>query len=137
MGNFEKKYGFKEDEKIEAFHRSRRMFCIYENKLRIARPKLPYSHADWFEREGWISKEDDSLMKQLVRGIVDSKGDIYFYAGYDFRVDEKAAEIFFSHLGELVRRLKIKPSARVLGGLTKSVWKPIKDFGTVREILRK
>ena len=47
---FEKKYGIKENEKIIAFHKSRRMFCIYQNRLFIAEPNVPYSHATWFEK---------------------------------------------------------------------------------------
>jgi len=48
MDFFEKRYGIKTDEKVEAFHRSRRMFCVYKNKLFVAEPNLPYPHAVWF-----------------------------------------------------------------------------------------
>lgn len=71
MDKFEKKYGIKEDEKVKVFHRSRRMFCIYKNKLFIAKPNLPYSHAVWFSKEGWMSDEKDDLMNNIVRGTID------------------------------------------------------------------
>lgn len=77
MDKFEQKYGFKEDGKVEAFHRSRRMFCFYQGKLYIADADLPYSHATWFETEGWMSKENDALMNQIMRGIVDTNAHIY------------------------------------------------------------
>lgn len=57
MDIFEKRYGFKEDKKTISFHESRRMFCVYKSKLFIAEPNLPYSHAVWFEKEGWISRK--------------------------------------------------------------------------------
>ena len=53
------------------------MFCIYQNKLFIAESNLPYSHAVWFEKEGWISKEKDELMDEIIRGIIDNSGNIY------------------------------------------------------------
>ncbi|HBB02826.1 MAG: hypothetical protein US89_C0007G0008 [Candidatus Peregrinibacteria bacterium GW2011_GWF2_38_29] len=89
MDAFEKKYGFKEDKKVKDFHKSRRMFCIYEGKLYIAESGLPYSHAVWFTNMGWISEKNDKLMDEIVRGIIDDKGDVYFYIGYDFKVDER------------------------------------------------
>lgn len=139
MDVFEKKYGFEEDEKVKAFHRSRRMFCIYENRLMIAKPNLPYSHAAWFLKEGWISKENDKLMDTIVRGIVDSKGDIFFYVGYDFGVNKESENIFFKHLKELSQKLKLNPDTRIFGGLIKQeagkIWPPKKDYGKIRERL--
>ena len=100
MDKFEKKYGFKEDERIIDFHKSRRMFCIYQNKLYTAEANLPYSHAVWFEKEGWISRKKDDFMDSIIRGIVDSEGNVYFYTGYDFEINEEAESIFFLHLKE-------------------------------------
>jgi len=138
MDFFEKRYGVVEDEKINAFHKSRRMFCIYKDKLIIAEANLPYSHAVWFEKEGLISKENDELMSKIVRGIVDSEGDIYFYKGYDFQIDKDAEVIFFNHLSELITRLKIKQDAKVFGGLIKQEkglsWIPRKEYGMVKEL---
>lgn len=129
MDKFEEKYGVKEDEKTRAFHKSRRMFCIYQNKLCIADANLPYSHAVWFEKEGWIANED---LGSLVRGIVDDKGDIYFYVGYDFEVNEEAETIFFSHCKELVEKLNLK-NPKIFGGLIKQeggkIWPPRKEYG--------
>ncbi|MFC1682526.1 hypothetical protein ACFL0X_02830 [Nanoarchaeota archaeon] len=136
MDEFEKKYGFKEDEKTIAFHKSRRMFCIYENKLFIAEPNLPYSHAVWFEKEGWISRKKDDLMDSLVRGIVDSNGDIYFYIRYDFEINGES--IFFSHLKELVKKLNLKSNAKIFGGLIKQdygKWPPRKEYGKIEDNL--
>ncbi|MFA5070331.1 MAG: hypothetical protein WC528_03540 [Patescibacteria group bacterium] len=139
MDTFEKKYGFKEDEKIKAFHRSRRLFAIYNDKLFVAEPALPYSHASWFEKEGWITKENDSLMNKIVRGIVDDKEDIYFYVGYDFNVNSEAESSFFPHLNELSERLKLNNEAKIFGGLIKGdpgkKWPAIKKYGRIKDNL--
>ncbi len=139
MDAFEKKYGFEEDKKVKAFHRSRRMFCIYQYKLFIAKPNLPYSHATWFEKEGGISKEKDELMNTLVRGIIDSKGDIYFYTGYDFKINKEAETTFFRHLKELAEKLKLNPDSQIFGGLIKQeagkIWPPKKEYGKIKDNL--
>ena len=136
MDVFEKKYGFKEDKKIREFHLSRRMFCIYQNKLYIAKVNNPDSHAVWFEKEGWISKEKDELMEKIIRGIIDNKGDIYFYIGYDFRINNEVESIFFTHLKELVKKLKLKPNAKMFGGLIRQKtgkWPPKKEYGKIKD----
>jgi hypothetical protein len=139
MDEFEKKYGLKEDEKTIAFHKSRRMFCIYKNKLFIAEANLPYSHAVWFEKEGWISRKKDNFINSLIRGMVDDKGNIYFYVGYNFEINEKAESIFFSHLKELVKQLNLKSNAKIFGGLIKKeagkIWPPRKEFGKIEDNL--
>ncbi len=139
MNTFEKRYGFEEDEKTIAFHRSRRMFCIYQNKLYIAEEGLPYSHAVWFEKEGWISRKKDRLIDEIVRGIVDDNGDIYFYVGYNFEINKKIETIFFSHLKELFEKLKLKSNAKIFGGLikqeTKKIWSPKKEYGKIEDNL--
>lgn len=138
MDEYEKKYGFKEDEKTKAFHRSRRMFCIYQNKLFIAEPNLPYSHAVWFEKEGWISRENDELMDKIIRGIVNNNGDIYFYVGYNFDINKEIESIFFYHLKELVKKLELKSNAKIFGGLItqeSGKWPPRKEYGTIEDNL--
>ncbi|MDP1729305.1 MAG: hypothetical protein Q8L27_03835 [archaeon] len=139
MNIFERKYGLKEDEKTISFHLSRRMFCIHQNKLFIAKPHLPYSHAVWFEREGWISEEKDELMNEIVRGFIDKKGNIYFYTGYEFEIGKGAESIFLFHLRELVEKLKLNFGAKIFGGLIKQetgkIWLPRKEYGEIENNL--
>ena len=54
MNKFQKRYGVRDNENTEDFHKSKRMFCIYNGKLRIAPLNAPYSHAEWFLKEGWM-----------------------------------------------------------------------------------
>jgi hypothetical protein len=139
MNIFEQKYGIAENKKVEDFHCSRRMFCVYNGKLQIADQNLPYSHATWFEKEGWMSKEDDELMNKIVRGIVDSQGNVYFYTGYDFKVNSDVENTFFPHLKELTEKLGLDSGAKVFGGLVKSepgeIWPPANEYGDVQSNL--
>jgi len=139
MDKFEQKYGIEEDEETQNFHRSRRMFCVIDNVLYLADQNLPCSHAVWFEKEGWMTKDNDGIMKEITRGIVDDKGDVYFYVGYDFSLDEKTQNTFFSHLKELVDKLNLDPDSNIFGGLVKlnssGKWPPIKDFGKIKNNL--
>ena len=106
MNKFEKKYGIKEDEKTREFHCSRRMFCIKDNQLFIANPNVDYSHAIWFQKEGW--KED--IINNSVRGMVDNEGDIHFYFGYNFDIDNKSEKIFFLIILNFETNFKISSS---------------------------
>jgi hypothetical protein len=116
---------------VEEYHKKRRMFCIKDDELFIADANLTYSHKEWFEKEGWGSS------MEVIRGIVDEEGDIYFYTGQNFEINEKAEEEFFKHLPELVEKLNLKQTAKIYGGLIKQTpgrqWPPKKEFGTVAE----
>ena len=137
MDLFEKKYGQIEDTRIKEFHKSRRMFVIYKNKLYIAKKGVDYSHAKWFLKKKWITENNDKLMDKVTRGIVDSKGDIYFYKGYDFRIDKKTEKDMFLHLNKLVKKLKLKSNAKIYGGYLKKKVKgrklPKKSYGKIAD----
>lgn len=138
MNSYEQKYGIKEDESIKQFHRNRRMFAIHQNNLWIAEPNLPYSHAVWFEKLGWITPENDDLMNSTTRGAVYLNGDVYFYVGYDFQITSEAENEFFEHLPELVERLNLSPRAKIFGGKIKQAtrpWPVRKEYGQVDNFL--
>ncbi|MDP3889051.1 MAG: hypothetical protein Q8Q25_00720 [bacterium] len=119
MKNFEQKYDIKETQSVKQFHKSRRIFCILNDTLHVAEPNLPYSHAEWFVREGWMTTEHDSLMNEIPRGMISAQGDIYFFVGYNFDINDTIETLFFHHLKELVKGLNLKPTATVYGGLIK------------------
>lgn len=139
MDTFEQKYWIAEDEKVKNFHKNRRMFCIHEDELYIAAADLPYSHASWFEKEGWITKERDELMEVMTRWIINEEWDIHFYVGYDFRINDKTENIFFAHLNELVEKAKLEINKYIYGGAIKSEpGKPrpaIKNYGKISEYI--
>ncbi|MDO8504150.1 MAG: hypothetical protein Q7S60_05750 [bacterium] len=138
MAGYDNKYGIKENGKTQIFHLSRRMFCIKDNKLYIADANLPYSHAVWFEKEGWITPANDSLMSDITRGFIDSSGNIHFYVGYDFRVTDEAFKNIMDHLHELTKTLNLDKNGKVYGGQVRNEeesFSPIKSFGTINDLL--
>ena len=138
MNKYEERYGEKEDEKTREFHRSRRMFAVKDNTLYVAPKGVDYSHAIWFENIGWIKGNDDSIMKQVSRGIINSDGDIYFYIDYDFKVNEFVDNDVSIVLGDLVKELNLSASSNVFGGQYKDndgKYKPRKIYGTVGDLL--
>ncbi|RLG13498.1 MAG: hypothetical protein DRN66_04040 [Candidatus Nanohalarchaeota archaeon] len=140
MDKFEKKYNLKENEKTKQMHKTRRMFCIIGDKLFIAELNASYSHAVWFEKEEWI-KKDAELMEKITRGMVDPKGNIYFYVGYDFRITKKAEKEIMKHLPELVEKLNVSSEAKIYGGFTikkaGEQWPPKKCYGTVGSFIHR
>jgi hypothetical protein len=139
--DFDKKYDTTSDNDfVKNFHSNRRMFAIKDNKLFVATPNVSYSHARWFEIEGWIKNSDDPLMKEIVRGYVDNDG-VYFYKGYDFSVDFQAERTMIKHLGQLVERVAIDNSKHLYGGIIKQdgpgKWPPKKDYGIISDIMKK
>jgi len=139
MNEFEKKYGIKEDERTKAFHRSRRMFCVYDDKLFIGDEGSEDSHAKWISKEGFTPLKGGELVDEIVRGIVDHEGNIRFYIGYDFEVNDEVEVIFFKHLKELVNKLNLSLDSKVFGGSIKqehsAVWPSRKEYGSVKDCL--
>lgn len=86
-----------------------------------------------------MTEQNDGLMDEIVRGIVDDKGDVYIYTGYDFRINEKAEKEFFPHLKELAEILHLKTSQEAFGGLAKGnpgeMWAPIKRYGKISDLM--
>ena len=134
--SYDFKYLLKEGEETESFHRQRRIFCINNNILYIAEPNFPHSHAVWFEQKGWINQTKDELMEKMVRGMVSPQGDVYFYRGYDFRIDKESEDIFFKHLESIVKELSILPEAKVYGGFNLDPKIPIKFYGLVKKLIK-
>lgn len=134
MAKYDSKYGFNKIKGTREFHRSRRMFCVKDNKLYIAQANLPYSHAVWFEKEGWITPDDDSLMGKLTRGFIDASGNIHFFVGYDFRITNEAFKDIKNHLYELVCELNLDKNMQLYGGRTRneeSNFVPLKTYGKI------
>jgi hypothetical protein len=136
MDKYSKKYGFDGDrEDVRSFHKQRVMFAIKDDVLHLASRESTDSHADWFERLGWISPSNETLMEKITRGYVDSSG-IYAYTGFDFRIENFVEEDLLKHLSELCRKLDIPLDSQIYLGLFRpkdvnSRWKPIKYIGTV------
>jgi hypothetical protein len=138
--DFDKNYGIDSDSSIvKDFHSNRRMFAIKDDKLFIAKPNVSFSHARWFEMEGWIKGPEDSMMNKIVRGFVNDEG-IYFYKGYDFSVDVQSENVMAMHLEQLVELTSIDVKKHLYGGMIKQnapgKWPPRKDYGVIANYLR-
>ena len=116
MSGFDKKYGIQETAQIRDFHRSRRMFAIYQGILYIADENVEYSHAEWFKRMKWIDESNDSAMDIIVRGYAREQT-VFFYVGYDFVVNEGAINIMHDHIAELAAALKLKDDTQIMAGV--------------------
>ena len=137
---YDKKYGFDSSaNKVKDFHKKRRMFVIKDNTLYFAPENVTYSHAEWFELEGWISPQEDKSLNELTRGFVDSDG-VYFYKGYDFVVNQDSERTFFKHLSGIVKKLDLDTQMHVYGGMIRQKkagkWAPRKDYGTIASLLK-
>jgi hypothetical protein len=140
MNKFEKKYNIIKTEETNKYHLNRQMFCIIDDKLYITDSNLPYSHAVWFKKQGWISQDNsEEFMNKIVRGNVYNE-DIYFYSGYDFIINKKIEAIFFPCLKQLVNQLGLNSNAKVYGGFERinpnEKMVPIKFFGSVKELIK-
>ena len=71
------------------FHRARRMFCIRNGKLTVAPEGTAMSHLEWFEAEGWITKDNArEFMDSTIRGIfLPTRHALFFYTGVGFFFD--------------------------------------------------
>ena len=140
MSNFEEKYGIEENDNVKKLHRNRRMFCIYKNKLHIAGPNLEYTHAVLFEKEGWMTKDNDNLMNEMIRGCVHPDGDVSIYYGYEMTINDEMEKIFFPYLKELVNTLNLDIEANFFGGWIKAEpgakWPPIRSYGKIKDNIK-
>jgi hypothetical protein len=136
---YDRKYGQDSSlPEVKSFHTNRRMFAIKDSRIYLAPTNADYSHAKWFENEGWITPKDDHLMNSIVRGQVDPTG-VYFYQGYDFSLSEESFRIMKAHLKELIDKLQIPMDFHLYGGIVKQSkpgrWPPKKDFGSLQSLL--
>jgi hypothetical protein len=71
------------------FHRARRMFCIRNGELAVAPEGTAMSHLEWFEAEGWITKDNaQEVMDSTIRGIfLPARHALFFYKGIGFFFD--------------------------------------------------
>lgn len=137
MGEYDHKYGITSDDEVREFHKKRRMFCVKDGELFIAKLGMDYSHAEWFEKEGWMTPGNDWFIHHNLRGIIDQDGNIYFYVGYNFEINSEIEEIFFRNIGNLANRLKLKPTSNIYGGLiierNKKI--PRMKYGTLQDYM--
>jgi len=121
------------------FYEERRIFCIKGGELIIAPTGSPGSHASWFMSEGWL-EDDPDLIEHIPRGYVDPEGNIYFYIGKDFEVNNDIFAEVSQHLPELIEKMDIPTGAILYGGARKATigdkWVAKKEYGRIGCFLR-
>jgi hypothetical protein len=104
-----------EDEK---FHRSRIMFLIIGQEVRVGTTGTKESHLEWFKREGWLSEETaDRFMDEHVRGFyLPSEDSFYCYNGWGFFFDAKVVNEVIEKLSLLKKALNLNDETRICFG---------------------
>ncbi|MCK5459538.1 hypothetical protein KAI52_00305 [Candidatus Parcubacteria bacterium] len=113
------------------YHKSRRMFCIIDNKLFIAKKHDERSHKKWINDLGYGNK-----FEKIVRGVINKKGVLIFYIGKNFTINKNAENIFFNHIQKLSKKLKLSLNTSIEGGhLIGKIgedWTTIKKYGILK-----
>lgn len=130
-----RKAGCPKNETAVLFHMSRTIFVVIGNIVHVCAE--PITHAEWFEKEGWISGKDDSFIDNNVRGYVAADG-VYSYVGhkaiYTPLVEQVITNPFV--LWQLVVKLNLNLDLPVYAGTkhqkTGGKWPPDKTLGTIK-----
>jgi len=138
MGNLkmEKSSAILELEK--AFHISRIMFAIRNDKLYVHREKTEMSHLEWFKTLGWLDDTTEcDILNEVLRGYVDTDG-VYFYRREDFTASELDAKLFIRNLLKLDDIIGINGDIPVYAGVIKGgigeKFKPCRYIGTAIQL---
>lgn len=70
------------------------MFCIRNGEVAVAPKGIALSHLEWFEAEGWITKDNArEFMDSTIRGIfLPARHALFFYKGAGFFFDAGVVE---------------------------------------------
>jgi hypothetical protein len=100
------------------FHRARRMFCVQNGKLAVAPEGTAMSHLEWFEAEGWVTKDNArGFMDSTVRGIFfPARHALFFYKGVGFFFDAGVESEARRWAAEIMSALALDPRVEVYVG---------------------
>lgn len=122
------------------YHKNRRMFFWIDNKLVIPEAESDKSHYEWLIVNGYSQQEAENIIKTVLRGVVNPDGNIRFYIGENWDINEEIEKKFFEILPELVEKLNIDQEAIIGGGTIKGkigdFWEARKEYGKVKEFIK-
>jgi len=122
------------------YHRNRRMFFVIDDNLVIAPANSEKSHYEWLIEQYWSEDKAAEFIKTGLRGVINPDGNIRFYTGENWEINEEIEAKFFEIFDELVKKLKIKPEAKIGGGVIKGeigdFWPPRKEYGCVSDYVK-
>mgnify|MGYP001806601676 FL=1 len=121
------------------YHKARRMFFLIDEKLVIAENGSEYSHFEWLKKQGCSDEKVKNFIKTELRGVLNPDGNLRFYVGEDFEVNEKIEKDFFRILPELVEKLNIRVDSEIGGGTIRQeigkFWPEKKKYGKVGDFI--
>jgi len=126
------------------FHRSRIMFCIVGDGVKVGPLGSSESHLDWFKREGWIAENEENAEEFLnthIRGFfLKSENELYCYRGVGFYFDDDVIKEIKKHLLKLKEAFNLSDNAKICFGPKDS---PLENIdwprccaGTLKELVR-
>jgi hypothetical protein len=94
------------------------MFCIRNGELAVAPDGTAMSHFEWFEAEGWITKDNaQEVMDSVIRGIfLPARHALFFYRGIGFLFDAAVVSEASRWAGEIMSVLALDQSVEVYVG---------------------
>jgi len=122
------------------YHRNRRMFFWIDDKLVIPEKGSDKSHIEWLIANGWTPEEAEKVIETVLRGVVNPDGNIRFFVGKEWEINEEIEKKFFEILSDIVEKLEVSPEATIGGGTIKGkigdFWPAKKEYGKVKDFLR-
>jgi hypothetical protein len=127
----------------EEFHRSRIMFCIIGDEVKVGPIGTTESHLDWFKREGWIAETEENAEEFLnthIRGFfLQSENGLYCYRGVGFGFDEDVISELKKYLPKLKEVFNLNNDTKICFGPKDSPLEGINwpryYAGTLKELL--
>ncbi|MPM23364.1 hypothetical protein SDC9_69836 [bioreactor metagenome] len=119
------------------YHKKRRMFFLINNELVLPESGSDKSHMEWLLSQGKTINEAKNIIDNNLRGVVNPDGNIRFYIGENWEINEEIEKKFFEILPKIVEIFKISPEAIIGGGTIKGkigdFWKARKEYGKVKD----
>jgi glutathione S-transferase len=83
------------------------MFCIKDGEAKIAPEGTAMSHLEWFEAEGWVTKDNlQEFMESTIRGVfIPARHALFFYKGVGFFFDDAVVKEAIHRAKELMSAL--------------------------------
>ena len=123
------------------YHKARRMFFVIDDNLIIAEANSDKSHFEWLISQFWPEDKAIEFIRTGLRGVLNPDGNIRFYTGENWDINEEIEKIFFEKLTELVKKLEIDSEAIIGGGTIKGnigeFWPARKEYGKVKDFIKK
>lgn len=116
------------------------MFAIVESHLLLAPEESELSHTEWLINEGVIKDENDNDFNEIVRGMIDTLGNIIIYKGKDFSYNDACLDTFVPLMPELVDKLQLDIATPIWGGVTigepGKQWPPKFNLGIISDYVK-